>query len=159
MVRMGRLITHARYAAALVIVACAVAIGALSLPHSAPIAHAQTGLQVSNHVFTTRVIRSADDTFFVQDVLVGFERGTASFQTLTQVVLPRGSHRISLALVDPSGGELSRINFPSIQARSDDWTQSLEGTWRNIRFERSGLHAMVVYLENRAVARFHLVVK
>ena len=121
-------------------------------------AHAQAGLLVSNHVFTTRVIRSADDTFFVQDVLVGFERGTASFQTLTQVVLPRGNHRISLAIVDPGGSELSRITFPVIEARSDNWTQSLEGTWRNIRFTRSGIHQLVVYLDNVAAARFYLVV-
>lgn len=144
---------------AAVVIAIVAALFAAQLPLIAQTAHAQTGLQVSNHVFTSRVIRSADDTFFVQDVLVGFERGTASFQTLTQVVLPRGNHRIALALVDPRGNELSRVTFPTIQARSDNWTQSLEGTWRSIRFDQSGVHAMVVYLENRAVARFHLVVE
>lgn len=119
---------------------------------------AQTELRVSNHVFTSRVIRSADDAFFVQDVLVGFERGTANFQTLTQVVLPPGNHRISLALVDPRGTELSRVNFPAIRAEGANWTQSLEGTWRNIRFQTSGLHELVLYWENRAVARFALIV-
>ena len=122
-------------------------------------AHAQTGLQVSNHVFTSRVIRGADGSFYVQDVLVGFERGTASFQTLTQVILPRGTHRIALALVDPRGNELSRVNFEPIEARSDNWTQSLEGTWRNIRFNLSGLHQLVVYSGNQPAARFYLVVQ
>ncbi len=146
--------------ATLVAVALFVATMCVSLSTSVAPVYAQSrdDLRVTNHVFTTRVIRSADDSFFVQDVLIGFEQGTASFQTLTQVVLPRGSHRISLALVDPRGAELSRINFPTIRAESDDWTQSLEGTWRNIRFNQSGVHQLVVYFEGRAVARFHLVV-
>lgn len=151
---------NVRFAAILLTTLLAMTTVSATLSYTALPAYAQARgeLRVTNHVFTTRVIRSADDSFFVQDVLVGFERGTASFQTLTQVVLPRGTHRIALALFDPRGRELSRINFPAIQAESDDWTQSLEGTWRDIRFNQSGVHELVVYFEGRTVARFHLVV-
>lgn len=120
--------------------------------------HAQSSLLVSNHVLTTRVVRTADGGFFVQDILVGFERGTVSFQTLTQVILPRGNHQLSMALVDPTGTELERINFATVRANGDNWTQSLEGTWRNIRFQRAGVHELILYWQGRAVARFHLVV-
>lgn len=121
-------------------------------------AYAQSSLLVSNHVLTTRVVRTADGGFFVQDILVGFQRGTVSFQTLTQVILPRGSHQLSMALVDPAGVELERINFATVRADRDNWTQSLEGTWRNVRFQRTGVHELILYWQGRAVARFHLVV-
>lgn len=125
----------------------------------APAASAQSGLLVSNHVLTTRVVRTADGGFFVQDILIGFQRGTASFQTLTQVILPRGSHQLSMALFDPAGRELERISFGTVRADADNDTLSLEGTWRNIRFEQAGVHELVLYWQGRAVARFHLVVR
>lgn len=155
--------------AVMCVVACLLTVGVLALDVVEPggmlpigfsvgTARAQSGLLVSNHVLTTRVIRAADGSFFVHDVLVGFQRGTVTFQTLTQVILPRGNHRVSMALVDPTGSELERINFSTIRADGDNWTQSLEGTWRNIRFQRSGIHELVLYWEGRPVARFHLVV-
>ena len=122
------------------------------------VARAQSSLLVSNHVLTTRVVRAADGGFFVQDILVGFQRGTASFQTLTQVILPRGNHQLSMALVDPAGNGLERSSFATVRADRDNWTQSLEGTWRNVRFERAGVHQLVLYWQGRAVARFHFVV-
>lgn len=121
-------------------------------------ARAQASLLVSNHVLTTRVVRTADGGFIAQDVLVGFERGTVSFQTLTQVILPRGSHQLAMALVDPAGNELERIRFATVRADDDNWTQTLEGTWRNIRLQRAGVHELVLYWQDRAVARFYFVV-
>jgi len=136
--------------------------GALITCALEPSAFAQSargGLQVANHIFTTSVTRAEDGSFSAADVLVGFERGTASFQTLTQVVLPRGNHRISLAIIDPGGSELSRVNFPAIEASTDDWTQTLVGTWRNIRFAQAGRYAMILYLGNQEAARFQFVVR
>lgn len=135
-----------------------VALVLLCLATAAVPAWAQGNIQVTNHIFTNRVIRTADGGFVVQDVLVGFERGTASFQTLTQLILPKGTHNIALALFDPSGKELDRISFSPITAESDGWTQSLEGTWRGISFQTSGTHEMILYVQDRAIARFVLTV-
>lgn len=126
---------------------------------SSTVAHAQRGLLVSNHVLTTRLVRTADDGFFVQNTLVDFQRGTVTFQTLTQIIVPRGRHRVAMALVDPIGNELERIHFSTIRAKDDNWTHSLEGTWRSIRFQRVGVHELILYWEGRPVTRFHLVVK
>lgn len=128
-------------------------------PLAAPAVHAQASLLVSNHVLTTRVVRTADGGFIAQDVLVGFERGTVSFQTLTQVILPRGSHQLAMALLDPAGNELERISFTTVRAEEDNWTQTLEGTWRNIRFQRPGVHELILYWQGRPAARFYFVVR
>src|SRR5690606_41600253 len=84
---------------------------------------------------------------------------TASFQPLTQVILPRGSHQLSMALFDPAGRELERISFGTVRADADNDTLSLEGTWRNIRFEQAGVLELELYWQRRAAARFHLVVR
>ena len=55
--------------------------------------------------------------------------------------------------------ELERISFGTVRADADNDTLSLEGTWRNIRFEQAGVHDLVLYWQGRAVARFHLVVR
>lgn len=115
-------------------------------------------VRITNHVFAERVIQTADGGYIAQDIVVGFERGTHTFETLTQIVLPRGNHSLELALTDPRGTELERIRFGTLQANRDDWTQSLRGTWRNIRFRDSGMHELIVYRAGRIVARFSLVV-
>lgn len=131
----------------------------LSAVFVSPSARAQSSeVRITNHVFAERIIQTADGGYIAQDVLVGFERGTHTFETLTQIVLPRGNHNIEIALTEPNGAELERIRFGTVQANQDDWTQSLRGTWRNIRFRNSGLHELIVYRAGRAIARFSVVV-
>lgn len=130
----------------------------LALPAASVLAQGAGDVRITNHVFAERVIQTADGGYIAQDIVVGFERGSHTFETLTQVVLPRGNHSMELALVDPQGAELERIRFGTLQASRDDWTQSLRGTWRNIRFRNGGVHELIVYRAGRVVARFSLVV-
>lgn len=116
-------------------------------------------VRVTNHLFAERVIQTADGGFVVQEVIVGFERGMHSFETLTQIVLPQGRHTVEMAIADPKGKELERIKFGALQAERDGWTMSLRGQWRDIQFRESGMHVLVVYRNSQAVARFFLTVE
>lgn len=116
-------------------------------------------VRVTNHLFAERVIQTADGGFVVQEVIVGFERGRHSFETLTQIVLPTGEHSIEMAITDPEGKQLERIRFGVLEAPRDGWTMSLRGQWRNIQFETSGMHVLLVYRNGRTVARFFLTVE
>lgn len=122
------------------------------------LAQAANDVRVTNHLFAERVIQTADGGYIAQDVIVGFERGTHTFETLTQLVLSKGDHNIEMALVDPKGTELERIKFGTLKAGRDGWTQSLRGTWRNIRFQSDGMHELIVYRAGKVVARFSLTV-
>lgn len=116
-------------------------------------------VRVTNHLFAERVIQTADGGYVVQEVIVGFERGRHSFETLTQVVLPRGDHNIEMAIADPEGKELERIKFGVLRAERDGWTMSLRGQWRDMQFHTGGMHVLVVYRNGQAVARFFLTVE
>lgn len=134
---------------------CAVIVGAATFP---AMAQQASDVRVTNHLFAERVIQTAEGGYIAQDVIVGFERGTHTFDTLTQIVLPKGNHQIEMALVDPKGVQLDRLKFGTLQANEDGWTQSLRGSWRNVRFESAGIHELIVYRAGKVVARFFLTV-
>lgn len=133
----------------------------LSMTFIATTTNAQTtdDMRVTNHLFAERVIETRDGGYIAQDVIVGFERGTHTFETLTQIVLSEGDHTIEMAIVDGKGAELERLKFGTLRASRDGWTQSLRGTWRNVRFAIGGVHELLVYRNKQAVTKFFLTVE
>lgn len=116
------------------------------------------GLNVINHVFTSHVIQGEDGSLSPGDLLIGFERGTASFHTITQIVLKAGTYNIRMELKDPSGKVIAAQTLPPIQAQHDEWSQALWVQWPNIPFHQTGRYELAVILGNQVVARFHLTV-
>lgn len=119
---------------------------------------ASAQVRVINHVFAARVIQERDGGFHAQDMLVGFRRGTASFHTLTQVILDQGSHNFSLVLRDPRGSVVATRSLASVQAQHAGWAETLWIQWQSISFSQAGVYELVIERNGSAVARFHLLI-
>lgn len=129
---------------------------AFALPTTAETASAK--FDVINHVFTSRVIQGKDGDLYVQDTLIGFEQGTASFHTVTQVVLEAGTYNIKMELKDPSGTTVSTKTLPAVKAQHSNWSEALWVEWPNVRFNRSGRYELNIILDGTVMARFYLLI-
>lgn len=115
-------------------------------------------LDVINHVFATRVVQGQDGGFYPQDTIIGFEQGTASFHTITQVVLASGQYNITLELLDPGGKEVMKKTLPTVHAQHDDWAEALWVEWRNVSFQQTGRYVLRMRVNNETVATFYLLI-
>lgn len=113
---------------------------------------------VINHVFTSRVVQGKDGDLYVQDTLIGFQQGTASFHTVTQVVLEAGTYNIKMELKDPTGAMVSTKTLPAVKAQHANWSEALWVEWPNVRFNRTGRHELSIVLDGKVMARFYLLV-
>lgn len=113
---------------------------------------------IVNHVFATRVIRDQDGGFYAQELIIGFQPGSASFHTLTQVVLSAGTHEFSMKLFDPRGNEIKSMQMQPVHAQRNNWVEALWVEWSDIRFSQSGKHRLTIYQNEQSVANFYLVV-
>lgn len=119
---------------------------------------ADSSFDVINHVFTSRVVQGRDGGFYPQDTLIGFERGTASFHTITQVVLEAGTYNITFELKDPTGSRVTSKKLPAVKAQHDDWSEALWVEWPNVQLSRAGRYELSIVLDGRVMAKFHLLV-
>ncbi len=117
-----------------------------------------TQAQIVNHVFTTRVIRDQGGGFFAQELIIGFQPGTASFHTLTQVIVDQGTHEFSMKLFDPRGNEIKSMQMRPVQAQRDNWVEALWVEWSDVRFNQTGKYRLTIYHNAQPIANFYLIV-
>lgn len=142
----------------ILVIALAIVI-AIAFGGSTPLpAYAQSNLEIINHVFTSRVLQDRDGAIYPQDTLVGFEKGVATFHTVTHIALKRGTYELTMVLVDPNGQTVAQRNIPKIDARRDDWSEALWVEWRNVNFRTSGRHELRIMLGKTVLATFRLIV-
>lgn len=130
----------------------------LSLVTFVPASGQVFGVKVINHVFAPTVVRDSQGRFSAPEVLIGFRPGTASFDTLTHLLLDAGTYHFEMRLFDPSGNTLAQYHFPAVVVQRNGWVEALYVPWNNVRFQQAGEHRLVLYLDGRVVATFYLLV-
>jgi hypothetical protein len=111
-----------------------------------------------NHLITTKAIQGKEGGFYPQDLLIGFQKGTVSFHTLTQVILDKGDHQFTMSILSPDKLVIVTKKLPVVKAQHDNWAETLWVVWNNVKFTQSGKHEFVLYLNNKAVARYYFIV-
>lgn len=116
-------------------------------------------LDVINHVFTSRVIEEADGSLNPQDALIGFQRGTASFHTLTYVLLDEGTYNITLSLSAPNQNVIASKTLPPVRSGHAQWVEALWVEWPNVRLSEPGEHKLVILVNGTVAKTFYLMVQ
>lgn len=115
-------------------------------------------LQVINHVFSTDVVANPDGSLVPKDTIVGFQRGTASFHTITHVVLGKGTHTVTVSLIDPKGQTIASRRLPNVVSKESQWIEAVWVKWTGIPFTESGQHRFIIRVDDEKDATFLFMV-
>ncbi len=115
-------------------------------------------VSVINNVLAESIVQTPKG-ITINRAIVGFRRGTADFQSLTQFVMAEpGTYTIRLDIYGPEGKLRATYGPFRVEANAPGWTHSQLTRWRDVRFEPDGLYHLVVQVEGKPIANFPIVV-